>query len=344
MSSFLGIPYKTIMIAGFGPAILYFLGIFFMVDLQAKKSGIRGLAPGETAPLRSTMLDRGHMLLPLGFIMYMLIAGYTPLFSAMAGLVAIVVVSTARKSTRMNPKDVILALDDGARISISVAVSCAIVGFIVGSVGMTGLGQVIALNIMKFSGGQLWLAMVLCMVASLVLGMGLPSTACYIVVATIAAPAMQSMGVPPLAAHFFAFFYGTMSGIVPPVALTSFTAAGLSGGRPSKVAVTGLALASSGLILPFYFVYRPVLLAIDFDLWLFLISFGSAALGIFSLSLSFIGVWFGRLGVLERIAYAVVGVLLVVPWNTYNAAGVALFAVLGVYGFLRSRTASRAVS
>lgn len=205
------------MLAGFAPANLYFLGIFFMVDLQAKKQGMKGLAVAEVPSLKKTIQERGHMLLPLAFIMYMLVSGYTPLFSAMAGLVAIIVLSSFKKTTRMKWKDVVYALDDGARSAAPVAVSCAIVGFIVGSVGMTGLGQVIALNIMEFSGGHLWIALVLAMVASLILGMGLPSTACYIVVATIAVPAMLSMVVPPLAAHFFAFYYGTMSGIVPPV-------------------------------------------------------------------------------------------------------------------------------
>jgi TRAP transporter 4TM/12TM fusion protein len=338
MSSFLGIPYVTIMLAGFGPAVLYFLGILFMVDLQAKKQGMRGVPPEEVPSLAKTMKERGHMLLPLGFIMYMLVAGYTPLFSAMAGLVAIVVVSSVRKTTRMRLSDVITALDEGAKSSAPVAVSCAIVGFIVGSVGMTGLGQVIAMNIMHFSGGMLWLAMILCMVASLILGMGLPSTACYIVVATIAAPAMQSMGVLPLAAHFFAFYYGTLSGVVPPVALTSFTAAGLSGGRPTKVALVGLALASSGLILPFFFVYNPILLGISFSWSAFLWTMAIAGLGIFALSVAFIGVWRSRLPFWERVLFLLVGLLLVHPVQTERLLAFGAFAVLAtLHGVLSRR-------
>ncbi|MCX7774961.1 MAG: TRAP transporter permease [Spirochaetaceae bacterium] len=337
MSSFLGVPYSVIMLAGFAPAILYFLGIFFMVDLQAKKQGMKGLAPEEVPSLRKTMKERGHMLLPLAFIMYMLVSGYTPLFSAMAGLIAIIVLSSFRKTTRMRWKDVIGALDDGAKSAAPVAVSCAIVGFIVGSVGMTGLGQVVALNIMEFSGGHLWVALVLAMVASLILGMGLPSTACYIVVATIAVPAMLSMGVPPLAAHFFAFYYGTMSGIVPPVALTSFTAAGLSGGKPSKVAVVGLGLASSGLILPFFFVYNPVLLGIEFSVGRFIYLFLLAALGIFALSTSFIGTWFSKMSIVERAAFFILGVLLVDPVGTVRLAAIGGFVVLAVVHYLLSR-------
>lgn len=341
MSSFLGVPYSVIMLAGFAPAILYFLGIFFMVDLQAKKQGMKGLAPEELPSLKKTISERGHMLLPLAFIMYMLVAGYTPLFSAMAGLVAIIVLSSFKKTTRMHWKDVVNALDDGARSAAPVAVSCAIVGFIVGSVGMTGLGQVIALNIMEFSGGHLWIALVLAMVASLVLGMGLPSTACYIVVATIAVPAMLSMGVPPLAAHFFAFYYGTMSGIVPPVALTSFTAAGLSGGRPSKVALVGLGLASSGLILPFFFVYNPVILGIGFRLGSFIFLCFLAGLGIFSLSASFIGTWFSRMSIPERVGFFILGIMMVEPYGTVRFLAIAGFGALAVIHFLISRKRMR---
>ncbi len=343
MSSFLGIPYTTIMLAGFAPAFLYYLGIMFMVDLRAKKRGMKGLPKSELPSLRATMKDKGHMLFPLAFIMYMLITGYTPLYSAMMGLLAIIVVSSIKKSTRMNVRAFINALDDGAKSSAPVAVSCAVVGFIVGAVGMTGLGQVIAMNIMQFSGGHLWIASILCMIASLVLGMGLPSTACYIVTATIAAPAMQTMGVHPLAAHFFAFYFGTMSGVVPPVALTSFTAAGLAGAKPTKVALVGLALASSGLILPFLFVYNPVLLLIDFSWPLFLLDFSIAATGIFALSVSFMGIWRSAIPMWERILFFAAGVALVNPVQDFRVAAIAAFgAVTALHWTLSRRRLSRA--
>jgi TRAP transporter 4TM/12TM fusion protein len=343
MSSFLGIPYTTIMLAGFAPAFLYYLGIMFMVDLRAKKRGMKGLPKSELPSLRATMKDKGHMLFPLAFIMYMLITGYTPLYSAMMGLLAIIVVSSIKKSTRMNFRAFINALDDGAKSSAPVAVSCAVVGFIVGAVGMTGLGQVIAMNIMQFSGGHLWIASILCMIASLVLGMGLPSTACYIVTATIAAPAMQTMGVHPLAAHFFAFYFGTMSGVVPPVALTSFTAAGLAGAKPTKVALAGLALASSGLILPFLFVYNPVLLLIDFSWSLFLLDFSIAAIGIFALSVSFMGIWRSAIPMWERVLFFAAGVALVNPVRDFRFAAIAAFcAVTALHWALSRRRLSHA--
>jgi TRAP transporter 4TM/12TM fusion protein len=147
MSTFLGIPYVKIMIAGFTPALLYYLAIMFMVALRAKKRGLKGMEPGDIPSLKATMLDKGHMTIPLVVIIYLLVAGYTPLYSAFLGLFAIVLVSSLKRSTRMGIREVIEALDSGTRSAAPVGISCAIVGFIVGAVGMTGLGQVIAMNV-----------------------------------------------------------------------------------------------------------------------------------------------------------------------------------------------------
>lgn len=185
------------------------------------------------------------------------------------------------------------------------------------------------------------MASILCMVASLVLGMGLPSTACYIVTATIAAPAMQTMGVNPLAAHFFAFYFGTMSGVVPPVALTSFTAAGLAGAKPTKVALVGLALASSGLILPFLFVYNPVLLLVDFSWGPFLYEAAIAALGIFALSVSFIGIWRSQIPFWERVLFFASGIALVNPAGEMRVVSIGAFILLMTVHFLLSKARSR---
>jgi len=151
MSTFLGIPYVKIMIAGFTPALLYYLAIMFMVDLRAKKRGLKGMEPRDIPSLKATMLDKGHMTIPLAVIIYLLVAGYTPLYSAFLGLFAIVLVSSLKRSTRMGIREVIEALDGGTQSAAPVGISCAIVGFIVGAVGMTGLGQVIALNVILFA-------------------------------------------------------------------------------------------------------------------------------------------------------------------------------------------------
>jgi len=337
MSTFLGVPYFKIMLAGTVPAILYYTAVMFMVDLRAKKRGLVGIEKSELPSLKETMLHRGHMLLPLVLIIYFLVAGYTPLFSAFLGLLSIIVLSFLRKSTRMTFRDFLSALDMGARSAAPVAIACGVVGFIVGSVAMTGVGQIVALNIIMFSGGKLWAALILCMLAALVLGMGLPATACYIVTATIAAPALQQMGVPPLAAHFFAFYYGTMSAVVPPVALTSYTAAGLAGAKPMKVAVTGFGLALSGLLLPFLFVYNPMLLFVDFHLGQFAFVVTMAIFGIYSLSSGIIGMQFHELRSWERILFVGVGISMVAPLGIYKFISLGIFILLTLQNILRYR-------
>ncbi len=328
MSTFLGIPYVKIMIAGFTPALLYYLAIMFMVDLRAKKRGLKGMEPRDIPSLKATMLDKGHMTIPLAVIIYLLVAGYTPLYSAFLGLFAIVLVSSLKRSTRMGIREVIEALDGGTQSAAPVGISCAIVGFIVGAVGMTGLGQVIAMNVIMFAGGKLWAALILCMIAAIILGMGLPATPCYIITATIAAPALQRMGVHPLAAHFFAFYYGTMSAVIPPVALTSYTAAGLAGARPFKVAMAALGLALSGLLLPYLFVYNPDLLFIDFVLPKYLFDVATAIIGVFSLSCGIIGMLRRDMPFWERALFVLAGILMVNPLRMLRISSFAFFAVL----------------
>ena len=341
MSSFLGIPYVKIMLAGVTPAMLYYIAIMFMVDLRAKKRGLTGLAPSDIPSLKAAMLERGHMTIPLVVIIYYLVAGYTPLFSAFLGLFAILIVSSLKKSTRMSVKDMINALDEGTQSAAPVGISCAIVGFIVGSAGMTGLGQVIAMNIIMFAGGKLWAALILCMIAAIILGMGLPATPCYIITATIAAPALQQMGVPPLAAHFFAFYYGSMSAVVPPVALTSYTAAGLAGARPFKVAMAALGLALSGLLLPFFFVYNTNLLFVDFVLSTYLIDVAIAIVGVFALSCGIIGMLRRDMPLWERVLFALSGVFMVNPVREYRITSLAVFiALVAVHFFINKKGSS----
>ena len=252
MASFLGIPYVKIMAAGVIPALFYYFGIFLMVDLEARRTGLKGMPKEQLPDVRKVVREGGHLLLPIAVILLMLILGYTPLYAAFFGLITTVVGSYLRKSTRISFRAILEALAEGSKTAISVGTACAVVGFVVGTVSMTGLGQVIALNIMKLSMGKLWFAMILVMLAAMVLGMGLPAEACYIVTASVAAPALVNMGVLPMAAHFFVFYYGTLSCVIPPVALTSYTAAGIAQANPTKVAIAALKLALAGADHPIF--------------------------------------------------------------------------------------------
>ncbi len=313
MASFLGIPYLTVMKAGIIPALFYYFAIAVVINFEARKIGLKGIPEERLPKLKEVLLNQGHMMIPIGIILYMLVKGFTPLYAAFFGIVATVVTSMIRKNTRVGIKVIIEALEDGAKSAVSVAIACAVVGFIVGVVSMTGLGQTVAHNIMQLSGGHLWLALVLVMIASIFLGMGLPATACYIITASIAAPALVKMGVSPLAAHFFAFYYGTLSAVVPPVALTSYTAAGIAGANPTKVAFTGFRLAFAGIIIPFMFVYSPVLLLQDATVGSVVAVIITGALGIIALGAASESYFLTNMSIFERVGTFIVAIMMIIP-------------------------------
>ncbi len=328
MSSFLGLPYLKIMYAGFIPAVLYYFTLYHMVDLGAVKWNLLGVPKDRLPKVKEVIRERGHMAIPLIFLIAVLIMGFSPLMSALVGLVLIIIVGAFKENTRLSLKDIINALNEGAMGAISIAVVCAIVGYIIGVVGMTGLGQVIGQNIVDFAHGHLWLTLIMCMITAIVLGMGLPAAACYIITVTVAAPALIMMGVNPLAAHFFAFYFGTMSAVIPPVALTSYTAAAIAKAPPTKVALTGFSIGIAGFLIPYFYVYNPVLLLINFSWGTFIWAIFGALLGLYSMAIAIIGILKKNIPIYERILFALV-TFLMIPNSIYTRLlGILLFAVL----------------
>jgi TRAP transporter 4TM/12TM fusion protein len=328
MSSYLGIPYTKIVIAGFTPALLYYFSLYHMVDLGAVKWGLMGVSKDQLPSLKKVLIEKGHLSVPLFTIIIFLLLGYSPLIAGFIGIVTVLFVSYFRKDTRLTFKDIIFALSEGACNAAPIAMICGIVGFIIGSVGMTGIGQVIGSSILKFSSGNLLITTFLCMVTAIILGMGLPGVACYIVTVTIAAPALVMLGVPRLAAHFFAFYFGTMSAVIPPVALTSFTAATIAQANPNRTALTGLAIGGAGLLLPYMFIYNKVLLIIDFNLWNYLYSLISVAIGLYAMAIAIIGVLKIRINFFDRFLFSIVAVLSIFPLIYFRITGILLFIVL----------------
>lgn len=264
MAETLGMPYRQIAIAAIVPALLYYLGIIAQVHLRATSQGLSGISKENLPAVGAVMKERGHLLLPLIFLVYMLFfSGRTILFSALLTIILTVVVAQFRPATRMGIKDIIGALDDGARTAVSVAVACATVGIIVGAVTLTGFGVTLANAIVQIGGGNLIAALVLTMITSIILGMGLPSIPTYIITSTMAAPALGQLGVEPLVAHMFVFHFGLFANITPPVALASYAAAGLSGGDPMRTGLTSMRLAAAGYIIPYMFVLNPAMLLQD---------------------------------------------------------------------------------
>ncbi|MCK9546998.1 MAG: TRAP transporter permease [Sphaerochaeta sp.] len=264
MAEILGIKYGLIVISAAIPALLYYLGIMVQVQLRAEKLNLEGVPKEHLPKLGDVMRERGHLLIPIAFLLYMLLfSGSTVIFSAFWAIVATIIVSQVRKSTRMTIRQLLDAFSEGTIATVSVAVACAVVGIIIGVVSLTGFGLNMANAIIQLGRSNLMLTLILTMVTCMILGMGLPSIPAYLITATMAAPALIKLGIPPLAAHMFVFYFAMFANITPPVALASFAAAGLSGGDPMKTGLQSVKLSLAGFIVPYIFVYNTALLLLD---------------------------------------------------------------------------------
>jgi TRAP transporter 4TM/12TM fusion protein len=318
MAGFLGIPYAHVAFAAIVPALLYYVSVAVTIDLEAKKLGLKGATPEQPLPkLKIILLRRGYLLLPLFVITYLLMIGRTALAAAFYGIITTLIVSWVRPETRMGLKDIAKALDQGARASVQVGIACAVVGFIVGVVSITGIGSTLAYNLAKISGNNLFIALLLIMGICIILSMGLPGTALYIIVAVVAAPALIDLGSKPIAAHFFVLWFGAMTNLTPPVALASYAAAALAGSDPFKTAWTGFKLAFAGFIIPLMFVFQPILLLQDIHFFPLVLALGTALFGIYLLAVSTENFCMTQLTFFERLLFFVAAILLIKPgWKT----------------------------
>jgi len=259
MAEYLQMPYAYIALGAVLPAALYYSAVYFQVHLRAKKLGMEGIERHRLPALKGVVLRDGHLILPLFVLIGMLVMGFTALYSAFFSIVAVLVISSLRNHTRMGIRDIVDALELGARNTVSTAVACAAVGFIVGSVGLSGLGLLFTQSIIGLSGGQLFPALVLAALCSLLLSFGLPTTSVYIITATLVAPSLIELGVAPLVAHLFAYYWGGVSAITPPVALAAYVGAGIAGSPIMKTGFTAMRLGVAAYLVPFIFVYWPSL-------------------------------------------------------------------------------------
>ena len=328
MAETLGIPYREIAIVAIVPALLYYLGIIMQVHLRATRRGLEGISRNNLPAVMDVMRERGHLLIPLAYLLYMLFfSGRTILFSAVTTIFVTVLVAMLRKTTRMSFKDIILALRDGAITAVSVAVACAAVGIIVGVASQTGFGVKLANAIVTIGGGYLLPTLIMTAVACIILGMGLPSIPAYIVTATMAAPALAQLGVEPLAAHLFVFYFGLFANITPPVALAAFAAAGLSGGTPMQTGFTAMRLALAGYIVPFVFVYNPVLIMQDADVMTAIRVIATASIGVILLAVAAEGFLMVTVPWVLRISLIIGSVLFLTPNLVLDLIGTAVLVV-----------------
>lgn len=346
MAEFTGIPYWDIAKAAAVPAILYFVGIWIMVHFEAKRTGLRGLTK-EELPNKKEILSKLYLLLPIFIIIGLMSMGFSPIRSALLGIVSVVAVAAFRKETRMSVKDIFDALESGARTALGVAAATACAGIIVGVVTLTGLGLKFANGLIDLSGGNLLLTLVFTMIASLILGMGSPTTANYIITSTMAAPAIILLLSDPgaseipttvvLSAHMFAFYFGIIADITPPVALAAFAATGISGGNPIRTGLEASRLAIAAFLIPYIFVFSPALFLIDTTAVEATLVIITSLIGMTGLGAGAIGYLVSPMNFSERLLGIVGGLLLIYPGGFTDLIGVGLLATMLVSQLLKSK-------
>jgi TRAP transporter 4TM/12TM fusion protein len=262
MAEFTKTSYGDIVWMALVPALLYFLSVLLYVHVLAVKGGFKGMQ-GQTGAWR-VLLNGLHFLLPLALITTLLLWNYSPVLVGVAGSGAVLLASLLRSHTRIGLAQLLAGLRQGAMLAVSISVACAVAGLVVGTIGQTGIGLQFTESVVALSGGQLWLALILVAVAALVLGMGLPATAAYIVLAVMTGPALQELGLALITAHMIIFWLAQSSNVTPPIALAAFAGAGVAGASPMGSAVEAVKLASGLFIIPLMMAYSPLLLSAEF--------------------------------------------------------------------------------
>lgn len=327
MADYVGIPYSSIIVKAILPAILYFTGIFITVHLEAKKLGLRGI-PREELPKLSVLIKKVYLLIPLIILVWLVSTNSKTIQTAAAiAIVAAIIVSLFNKENRITPKRILEALAAGGQGTISVAAACGIAGIIAGTITMTGLANVIINGIVTVAGDKVIIALFLTMICCIVLGMGVPTTANYCIMAATCAPILMRMGVPQIAAHFFVFYFGIVADLTPPVALAAYAGAAIAQSNPMKTALTSTKLAIAAFIVPYAFALNPVMLFVDVKnpIQVVLIVVTSL-IGVFGVSAGLEGFMLKKLNPLQRIMTAAGGLLLIDPNTLTDVVGIALVA------------------
>ena len=337
MAEFVGVPYIDVVKAATIPALLYYVGVWLGVHYEAKKYGLKG-TPRELLPkFKDLLFEKGHLAIPLIVIVYLLVTGYTPMRAALVAIVLAIGASMLKKSTRITPWQIVEGLINGAKGILGVLVACATAGIIIGVVTKTGVGLKLATALLELAGGNLIPAMFFTMVTSLLLGMGVPTTANYVITSTIAAPALEQMGIPILAAHMFAFYFGIVADVTPPVALAAYAGAGIAGSNPMRTGVVAAKLAIAAFIIPYVFVLSPTILMINATVPTLIMATATALIGMWGLSISMIGFFVVTTTKVERLLFFVGGVFMIDPGGMTDVIGIGILALASFLQYARKK-------
>ena len=330
MADYVGVPYSNIVVRAILPAVLYFAGVFITVHLEAKKEGLRGLSK-EELPRIKPLLKQTYLLLPLILLVYLVGTSQRSIqYAAAIAILVAIGVSLVNKENRITPKKIWEALAAGGQGMITVAAACGVAGMIAGTITMTGLANMLINGIVALAGNQVIIALVLTMVCCIVLGMGVPTTANYCIMAATCAPILIRMGVPTLAAHFFVFYFGIVADLTPPVALAAYAGAAIAQANPMKTALTATKLAIGAFIVPYVFALNPAMLFIDTTVAEIILICITSLVGIFAVSASLEGWLLENMPWYQRIMSLLGGLLLIYPGIVTDAIGLGLVAAIVV--------------
>ncbi len=323
-----GEPYLDVAKAAVVPAILYFTGIWVMVHLEAKRLGLKGIPKDQLPKAGKLMLERGHLILPLVSIVAFLIAGFSTTRAALYGILTCIIVPFFKKSTRIKPIVLWEAYINAARNIVSVACACAVAGIIVGMVTLTGLGLKIGEGLTTLTGGLLLPTLFFAMITSIILGMGVPTTANYLITSTIAAPILVGMGIPALAAHMFCFYFGIVADITPPVALAAYAGSAIAKADPFKTGVTAAKLAIAAFLVPYLFVLNPQMILVDVTVFGMIQVIVTSVLGMIGIGSALTGYLLDNTKPYERVILAVGGFAMLYPGSVTDLIGAAAIVAI----------------
>jgi TRAP transporter 4TM/12TM fusion protein len=329
MSEFLNVPYYKIAAAAAIPALLYFTGIFFTVHLEALRTGLKGIPKQDLPNWRHLIRTRWFLSIPIFGIVVVLALGFTAMKAALIGLGLTIIAGAITKEGRLGLGKIVEAVEDGSRSALPVAIACATAGIIVGVVTLSGLGLKMSGGLVELAGGNVYLTMFLTMIGSLVLGMGVPTTANYIIQATVSAPALVLVGVNPIAAHLFVFYFGIVADITPPVALAAFAGSGIANSNPLKTGFEATKLGIAAFLVPYVFALSPVLVLVNVTVVSLTQALATALIGMLGIAAGTTGFLVARLAWYERVVIFLGGVFLIVPGTVTDISGLA--AVVGIY-------------
>ncbi|MBQ1170313.1 MAG: TRAP transporter fused permease subunit, partial [Oscillospiraceae bacterium] len=337
MADYVQIPYSEIIVKAILPAVLYFAGIFIAVHLEAKKLGLRGLTKDELPEIKP-LLKKSYLLAPLVLLIYLVGTSTRSIqYAASLSIVACIFVTLFSRETRITPKRLLEALAAGGQGTITVAAACGVAGIIAGTITMTGLANMMINGIVALAGNHVIIALFLTMLCCIVLGMGVPTTANYCIMAATCAPILIRMGVPAVAAHFFVFYFGIVADLTPPVALAAYAGAAIAQANPMKTALTATKLAIGAFIVPYVFALNPAMLFVDTTALEVITISITSFVGIFAVAAALEGYLFHHMPWYLRIASLVGGLLLIYPGIVTDITGMALVGLVSLTQYSTSK-------